>query len=217
MKKYTLIISIITLVFISSCGMKSVGGMKNNIDKKSSQIIELKNYFNQVVPPNYVIRIRYNSSNNVDLFVYEPIENSTRIKELFGDWNVNLDKYKENPQTEEEKENHEKTKLLKSVSNKLNWNREIFEELYEKLNKANCIGICNGEPTAIEYGFKGMGLLSFLIFDKNLTSEQQEEFSNDCSQIFYKDNIVLQYDSGAIGSFCIPEFKIKKLIRLNTE
>ncbi|MCX8526359.1 hypothetical protein OF897_20795 [Chryseobacterium formosus] len=92
---------------------------------------------------------------------------------------------------------------------KLNWTRDTFSKLYEKLDKANCIGICNRKPVEIEYGFSRMALLSFMVFDKNLTVEQQKEYSDDCMSMFYKENIVLNYVSGATGNLCTPEFKRK--------
>ena len=209
MKTYRLISTLIISIFLSGCGMNSIEGMKNNIDQKSKEIIDLKNYFNKIVPENYIIRIQYNSSSNVDLFVYEPIRDSTERQYLFGQWDVNLDSYKETTQTEYEKKYGGKTKSLELVKNKLNWNIETFSKLYDKLEKANCIGICNRKPVEIEYGFSGMALLSFLVFEENLTVEQQEEYSDDCMSMFYKDNIVLNYGSGATGSLCTPEFKRK--------
>jgi regulator of replication initiation timing len=210
MKIHHLISLLIIPTFLSSCGMNSIEGMKKNIDKKSNEITDLKNYFNEVVPENYIVRIQYNSSSNVDLFVYEPTQDSTKREKLFGQWDVNLDDYKETPQTEYEKKYHGKTNSLELVKNKLNWTTETFSELYKKLENANCIGICNRKPTEIEYGFSGMALLSFLVFDENLTAEQQEEYSDDCMSMFYKENIVLYYGSGATGSLCTPEFKRKK-------
>ena len=197
-------------MFISSCGMNSIEGMKKNIDNKSKEIEDLKNYFNEIVPPNYIVRIQYNSSNNVDLFVYEPIGDSAKRETLFEQWDVNLDNYKETPQTDYEKKYRGKTKSLKLVNERLNWNRDTFRKLYRKLDNADCIGICNRKPIEIEYGFSGMALLSFLVFEENLTDEQKEEYSDDCMQMFYKENIVLQYGSGATGSLCTPEFNRKK-------
>jgi len=190
--------------------MNSIEGMKKNIDNKSKEIEDLKNYFNEIVPPNYIVRIQYNSSNNVDLFVYEPIGDSAKRETLFEQWDVNLDNYKETPQTDYEKKYRGKTKSLKLVNERLNWNRDTFRKLYRKLDNADCIGICNRKPIEIEYGFSGMALLSFLVFEENLTDEQKEEYSDDCMQMFYKENIVLQYGSGATGSLCTPEFNRKK-------
>jgi hypothetical protein len=210
MIKQKVINIIIVLLFFSNCGMNSINGLKNNYDKNSSQIIELKNYFIKIVPPNYIIRIQFNSSNNIDLFIYEPIGDSTKQEKLFGQWDVDLDNYKESNKTKLERNHQGETKSLELVVERLNWNRETFNELYKKLNDANCIGICNRKPVEIEYGFMGMGLLSYLVFEEKLTAEQQEKFSDDCMQMFYKNNIVLQFGSGATGSMCTPEFKRKK-------
>lgn len=210
MKIHHLISLLIIPIFLSSCGMNSIEGMKKNIEEKSNEITDLKNYFNELVPENYIVRIQYNSSSNVDLFVYHPTQDSSEREQLFGQWDVDLDDDKETPQTEYEKEYHGKTKSLELVKNKLNWTSETFSELYEKLEEANCVGICNRKPIEIEYGFSGMALLSFLVFDKNLTVEEQKEYSDDCMNMFYKENIVLNYGSGATGSLCTPEFKRKK-------
>lgn len=210
MEKISFIIFWGFLILSSSCGTKSVEDLKNNIDNNSTQIIELKEYFNEIVPSNFIVRIQYNSSDNIDLFVYEPIGNSTETEKLFEQWDVSLDNYKEVPQTEYEKKHGGKTKSLELVKSKLNWNQETFKNLYQKLEKVNCIGICNRKPIEVEYGFNGMALLSFLVFDQNLTPDQQQEFSDDCMQMFYKNNIVLKFGSGATGSLCTPEFKRKK-------
>ena len=197
-------------MFLSSCGMNSIEGMKNNIDKKTNEIADLRNYFNEIIPENYIVRIQYNSSNSIDLFVYQPTQDSTTHEILFGQWDVDLKDYTETPQTDYERKYHGKTKSLELVKKRLNWSSTTFSELYKKLNNANCIGIKNTEPIEIEYGFRGMALLSFLVFDNNLTIEQQEEYSDDCMSMFYKENIVLKYGSGAIGDFCTPEFKRKR-------
>lgn len=202
--KHKFIYILLISSFISSCGMKSKKGLTDNFDEKSSEIIELKDYFNQLVPENYLVRIRYNSSDNVDLFVYQPIENSDKRELLFQQWDLEIDDYEPKPQTDYEKKYHGKTNSLEIVKEKLNWTDETFSELYDKLDNVNCMGITNRKPTEIEYGFKGMGVFSYLVFDKNLDYKQQEKYSDDCSQLFYKDNIVLTYGSGAIGSFCTP-------------
>ncbi len=197
-------------MFISSCGMNSIDGMKNNIDNNSKEIIELKNYLNEIVPKDYEIRLQYNSVSNIDFFVYKQTDDSTTREKIFGKWDVNLNNYKKTLPAKYEKNNEGKTKSLELVLNELNWNRETLSKLYDKLDNINCIGIYSGKPLEIEYGFSGMALLSFYVFDKNLTPEQQEEYSDDCMNMFYKENIVLNYGSGATGSLCTPEFNRKK-------
>lgn len=201
-------LSIITFI-LSSCGMKNKTDLTNNYEENTLEINELKEFFNNIVPENYIVRIRYDSSQNVDLFVYEQTLDSLDNETLFEEWSVNLENYIEKQQTADEKKYGGKTKSLDVVKQKLNWTDETFEILYDKLEGVNCMGITNGNPTQIEFGYNGMGVFSYLIFDKNLDTELQEKYSDDCFQMFYRDNIVFEYGSGAVGSLCTEEFKKK--------
>lgn len=190
-----------------SCEDKNLSDLKRNYDENNNEIRELKEYFNKIVPKGYVVTIRYNSSDDVNLFVYEPTNIPDERQLLFQQWNVDFEDYLEPQEREYNKDYDAKTTSLELVKKKLKWNNETFKELYEKLDNLNCMGITNGNPTEIEYGYRGMGFVSYLIFDKNLNKKQQEENSDDCSKMFYKDNIVFTFSAGAIGSFCIPDFK----------
>ena len=143
----------------------------------------------------------------MDLIVYEPTSDTSKREVLFRKWNVELDSYEPELQTDYDKKYHGKTNSLELVKEKLNWTNKTFVEINQKLGKANCIGITSGNPTTIDYGYQGMGVFKYLIFDKDLNGELQEKYSDDCTQLFYKDNVVLEYGSGAIGSLCTPEFK----------
>lgn len=191
--------------------MKTKQGLTENYDENKTKILELKNHYNKIVPKNFIIRIRFNSSDNIDLFVYQPIENLEKHELLFQQWDLDIEDYEpDNPRSDYDKKYHGKTNSFKEVKEKLNWTNQTFIDLYNKLDNINCMGISNRNPTEIEYGFKGMGVYSYLIFDENLNLELQEKYSDDCSQMFYKENVVLNYGSGAIGSFCTPEFKRTK-------
>ena len=78
MKQQNLVI-IVILFFISSCGMKTKQGLTENYDENKTEILELKNHYNKIVPEDFIIRIRFNSSDNIDFFVYQPIENSEKL------------------------------------------------------------------------------------------------------------------------------------------
>jgi len=185
--------------------------LKRNYDENSKDIKELKEYFNKIVPKGYIVTIRYGSSDEVDLKVYEPTDVPSKIALLFRQWDIDFEDYLEPEKLEYEKKDYDpKTNSLALVKKKLKWNNDTFNELYEKLENANCIGITNGNPTEVEYGYRGMGVMNYLLFDNNLTEEEQKENSNDCSKMFYKDNIVFTFSPGGIGSFCIPDFKRTK-------
>ena len=108
--------------------------MKNNIDEKSNEIADLKNYFIEIIPENYIVRIQYNSSKNVDLFVYEPTQDSMKRDKLFGQWDVNFKDYKETPQTDYEKKYHGKTKSLELVNPRCSYfDISIWKSIYWQL------------------------------------------------------------------------------------
>ncbi|WP_264523618.1 hypothetical protein [Flavobacterium sp. N502536] len=202
--------NLLCLLFIgicaASCANKDSSDLKRNYREKINEIKELKEYFNKIVPKNYIVRIRYNDSDEIDLFVYQPTNIPGKTELLFQEWNVDFEDY---VASKKSSYYDGRTKSLEEVKKKLKWSNTTFNELYDKLENVNCIGITNGNPTKLEYGFRGMGVLSYLIFDSNLNEQEQKESSDDCSKMFYKDNVVFTFSSGAIGSFCIPDFKRK--------
>jgi hypothetical protein len=200
---------LILITVISGCG-KNKSDLINNYEERSKEIISLKEYYFKIVPSNYLVRIRYNSNRNVDLAVYESKIDSEEYDLFFQKWNIDLDNYIETPQTDYQKKYEGKTNSLELTKKKLNWNDKTFNELKFKLDNAGCIGITSGNPTEVEYGYRALAVYSYLIFDDNLDKEQQKEYSNDCNLLFYKDNVVLCYGSGAIGDDCNTEFKRKK-------
>jgi hypothetical protein len=193
-------------IFISGCS-KDLSDLKSNYENKSKDIKELKEYFDKIVPKNYSVKIRYDSSDDINFSVLELTNTLNENDLLFREWNVDFEDYVEPQESGYKSDYDPKTKSLEVVKKKLKWNTSTFKELYEKLDKANCIGISNQNGTEIEYGYRGMGVLSYLVFDNNLTKEEQEKYSDDCSQIFYKDNIVFKFNPGGIGNFCITDFK----------
>lgn len=204
---FYLIILIITL----SCSDKSVNDLTTNFENNKLKILEIKNYYNDLIPEGFEVRVRFKSRNKIDLFVYQPSKTEGQIDLLFQQWNLNIKNYKpELKRSEYDQEYNGKTNSFIEVKQKLNWTNDTFDKLYEKLETVDCIGISNGAPTEIEYGFRGMGVYSYFIFDENLSKEKQSEYTNDCTMKFYKDNIVLKYGSGAFGSLCTPEFKKQK-------
>lgn len=196
------------LISTLSCNDKSVVDLARNYEDNKSQILELKKFYNDLVPDGFMVSVRFHSKNKINLFVYEPSKTEGKRDLLFQQWNINIKNYKpELERSEYDKKYNGKTNSLEEVKEKLNWRNETLEELYRKLKAVNCIGITNLNPFEIEYGFRGMGVYSYLIFDDNLSIEKQVEYTDYCTMRFYKDNVVFIYGGGAFGSLCTPEFK----------
>ncbi len=208
--KYNLIIIGVLSVLILSCGeQKRKSDLIANYEERKNQITELMNYFNKIVPENFKVRIRYDSSKEIDLFVYEKVNDTTKNELLFRQWNIDVDNYVEEPQTEYDNKHNGKTNSLELAKSKLNWTNETIGQLYEKLLAARCIGISNWEPMEIEYGYNGMGVYSYKIFKAKLSDEQIEEYNDGCSNIYYKENVVISYGGGAIGMQCFEDYQQK--------
>ena len=205
MKYKIVIIGFLTLVILS-CNSKKKSDLIRNYENKSSEINVVKKYFDKIIPENFKVSIRYKSSNIVKLEIYEKLNDSSENELLFREYNVNFLDYVEKPEKKSGKKYYGKTNSLEVVKNKLNWTNQIFKELYEKLELAECVGISNWKPIEIEYGFNGAGVYSYKIFDKSLNKKEIEKYNDGCNNIFYKENIVLSYTGGAFGMQCFENY-----------
>jgi len=97
-----------------------------------------------------------------------------------------------------------------SLLTTLGWTNETLRILKQKLEKANCISVENGNPATIGFQRSGMGKYSYKVFKKPLTDSLKNKYDDGCTYIFYKNNIVLEYGGGAIGSQCFEGYEIKE-------
>jgi len=209
MKIRILIIGLLTILLVSCGKSKRKSDLIANYEERSSEIMKVADYFEQIVPQNFKVRIRYESSDEIDLVVYEKLNDTTDNELLFRKWNIDIENYVEEPQSDYDKKYHGKTNSFELTKTKLNWTNETIDELYEKLEIADCIGISNWEPVEIEYGYNGLGVYSYKIFNEKLNEELIEKYNDGCNNIYYKENIVLSYGGGAIGMQCFEDYKRK--------
>ena len=165
-----------------------------NIDSNYDNVWQLKALFDGLVPKAYKIYIEFKPpekllhlGQSVDFWC--SIDSSANERTWkFQEWNVELTSAK-----------------LDTLLNQVGWDRAILKQIESALQKANCISIQNGEPTEIGFARSGMGKYFYSLFSADLTPEQVKEYNNKCEYIYYKNNIVLQYGGGAIGSDCFPD------------
>lgn len=162
----------------------------DNYTKRQVQILDLKSYFNSIVPKDKQIEIEFESDNQLFRFGVYPIDTmkGNIIYPIFLDWNLNTHSDK-----------------VDSVIRSIGWDQETLSTLKQKLDGANCIQVASGEPTKIGWQRSGMGIYSYNVFDKPIADTLKTRYNDSCSYIFYNDKIVLEYDGGAIGSQCFPE------------
>ncbi|HTO14477.1 MAG TPA: hypothetical protein VLZ83_01840 [Edaphocola sp.] len=182
------------LLFMFSMPRSSKKELVENYENNSKEIITLKKRYSKLVPDSLIVSIEFNAVNKL-----------IRTSE-----SIDLKIYRKNPNGQPTVVKQEWK--LESTSEKLNemltilsWNHNTLKEIKKILDAANCISIENGNITTIGFARSGMGKYSYKVFDKALSANAIDEYNDGCTFIFYKDNIVLEYGGGAIGSQCFPD------------
>ena len=181
------------LLLIFSMPKSSKKELIENYDDKRVKILKLKEAYSKLVPKYYIVDIEFtpagkiiNISESITINIYkENGVNDSGKNSVSENWNLQ-------PGSRE----------LDKVIGTLNWTNQTLIEIKQLLDSANCISIVNGEITTIGFARSGMGKYYYMIFDENLTESQKAEYNNGCEYLFYKDNIVLEYGGGAVGSQC---------------
>lgn len=154
-----------------------------NYEKRTEEILDVKNYFKSILPGGANVTIEFDNDNELGIF-------HVKVDSIYqNNWNLKI-----------------KSTKVDSLLTDLNWSTQELKILKEKLDKANCISIGGKEPVVIGWQRSGMGMFSYVIFDQNLNKDKIEDYNDGCTNVFYKENIVLQYGGGAIGMQCFPEF-----------
>lgn len=161
-----------------------------NYEKRKEDIVDAEKYFKSILPEGAHVTIEFNNNKEIAVF-------HIKTDSIYqSNWNLKI----ESPKVD-------------SILTQLNWTNKELKTLKEKLDKANCISIGSYEPVVIGWQRSGMGMFSYLVFEENLNEGKIEEYNDGCTNIFYKDNIVLEYIGGAIGQQCFSEFYEKKNIK----
>ncbi len=180
------------LLFVVTMPRSSKKLMIKNIDSNYANIANLKSEFLKLVPKNCRVGIEFEPANpnfgvNETInFTIEKDENGG--SQTFQDWNLEYNSQKLN-------------EMLKI----LHWDTTILKKIKMLINDANCISIKNLSTIEIGFARSGMGMYSYLILDHNLSKKEASHYDDGCRQIFYKQNIVLEYDGGAAGPQCFPD------------
>jgi len=180
------------LLFIVTMPRTSKSLMIKNIDSNYANIERLKSEYSKVVPPNYEVQVEFEPANinfgideSIDLRITKKINNESTVLQ---DWHL---KYG--------------SQRLKEMLEVIHWDDNTLKQIKALLKKANCISIKNGKITEIGFGRNGLGEYSYLIFNHQLSTSEVNLYYDGCNNIFYKRNIVLEYEGGAVGAQCFPE------------
>jgi len=182
------------LLFTLAMPRSSKSALIENYEMNKTNILELKKYYQSIVPDSFIISVEFNPADkllntkeSIDLKIFKKLSNG-ELDGIKQEWNLDRNSTTLN-------------EMMKTVG----WNLSILDSIKNHLDKASCVSIQNGEISTIGFARSGMGKYFYKVFDNNLDTKRQSEFNDGCTYIFYKDNIVLEYGGGAIGSQCFPD------------
>jgi len=170
----------------------SVTELKENFEKNKSEIYELKNYFDEIVPKNRFVEIEFKNDNTLFRFGIEALDSTAGDPNgpMFLEWDLKTN-----------------TSRMDSIIRPMGWTIKTLKTLKEKLDNADCIQIESGEPTKIGFKRSGMGMYSFNIFDKPIPDSLKAHYNDSCTYILVNNRLVLEYGGGAIGRQCFYNLK----------
>ncbi|GAB3660062.1 hypothetical protein GCM10027594_30570 [Hymenobacter agri] len=141
----------------------------------------LSAYINTIVPADKSVEIEFDGRRTIPIFHVS--DHETRS----SNWDVPWDSPKAD-----------------TLLHTLGWTRQTLTTLQDRLDEAGCISITSGEPCVIGFQRSGMGKYSYDLFAHPLSDSLKAEYTDGCSYIFYRSNVVLEYGGGAIGPQCFP-------------
>lgn len=157
--------------------------MTENYDKHEKEIVDLIVYFKSIIPPD--IHVDIEIGNTKDIYIFHVRKDSIN----YGGWNIDIDSPKAD-----------------TIFEILNWDKSQIQILKSKLDKINCISIDNRYPVNIGFQRGFISKFSYTIFDEPISNNDSlmKIYDTKCEYIYYRDNVVLRYGSGATGSDCFP-------------
>lgn len=193
-KKGCLISILIILVFFTfvlyKCSQSSFfktydkKDLTENYDQYEKEIADLIIYFKSIIPSGTYVNIEINDTNNIDIFhVWKDGIND-------GGWHIDVNSLKAD-----------------TIFSILKWDKSQIRILKEKLDQINCISIDNGYPVNVGFQRSVMSKFYYTVFNEPIAKNDSlmKRYDTKCIYIYYRDNVVLQYGSGATGSLCFPK------------
>lgn len=161
----------------------SIDELKTEYNHKEKEINDLIKYFNQIKPKDTNVAIEFKNDKILERLVVVP---SDTTKDTYRGWDINV-----------------KSLYQQEFKKELHWNEDQVNELKNRIDKANCISIEDGEPIKIGFKRSGMGMYFFNVFQKKETDRTL--FNDGCTYILVNYKLALEYGGGAIGRQCFSK------------
>jgi len=105
-----------------------------------------------------------------------------------------------------------------SLMNVVGLTLEEYHEIRNRLKDVGCIGITMYKPhlnEGVEINFRriGMGMYSYILYNRPLTQEEKDHYMNNAMYIPYSEKTIFLYGGGAFGSQHFPDKEKEKFLR----
>lgn len=157
--------------------------LTDNYDKHEKEIADFIIYFKSIIPSDTYVEIEINDTENIDIFHVK------KDSIHYGGYDIDVDSPKAD-----------------SIFSVLNWDKSQIKILKKKLDQINCISINNRYPVSVGFQRSIMSKFDYIIFNESIAQNDSlmKIYDDKCMFIYYRDNVVLNYGSGAIGNSCFP-------------
>ena len=84
-----------------------------------------------------------------------------------------------------------------------------YDNIHSRLSSIDCIGFKMSKShlkneTIINFRRVGMGMYSFILYNRPMNQDEKDNYMNDGQYIPYNEKVVFMYDGGAIGRQVFP-------------
>ncbi|WP_415325448.1 hypothetical protein [Chryseobacterium sp. MMS23-Vi53] len=160
----------------------SVEDLKEEYVAKEKEIDDLILYYHSIKSPNKTIEIEFKDDEVLGRLLVHPKNDSLKY---YQQWDINVEGLQNT-----------------AIGKELGWTENELKTLKEKLDKANCISIEDGEPVKVGFTRSGLGMYSFNVFQNK--ESNRNKYNDGCQYILVNNKLALEYGGGAIGSQCFP-------------
>ncbi|UHO37758.1 hypothetical protein H5J24_19330 [Chryseobacterium capnotolerans] len=141
-------IVMITIAFGTFDKDYSVTELEEEYIENKAEIDDLIQYYYKIKPSDKMVDIEFKNDKVLERITITSLNDNQLT---YQNWDINV------------------SDVTKSkLKFELNWSEDEIKTLKEKLDKANCISIKDGEPVKLGFKRSGLGMYSFNVFQKKL-------------------------------------------------
>jgi len=162
----------------------------SNYKNKQITINQLKTFYNALVPSDKIVDIEFENNKVIARLAVTNLGSKSQnySDQYFCDWDLKINSPK-----------------VDSIIKSLGWTKTTLTEIKSLLDKSNCIGVKNGEPTVIGFQRSGMGMYFYDLFSNSIPDSLKPRYNDNCTHIIYNDKVALEYGGGAVGPQCFSK------------